>query len=174
MSDRVQRLLGVLQSHGGRIHTLLTRLTLCETTAEDLLQELFIRLSKSDSFDRARNHTAYAIRAAANLAFDWRQKQKRTISSHSLTDEPIAQDMSPGDVLENKERYARVLRALDGMSELSRQVIVLHRLQGESYDAIASQLDKTPHQVRAIFSKAIGQLRDLLGSSSSLCSEESK
>jgi len=167
MSERVQRLLDLLESHGGRIHTLLTRLTLCESTAEDLQQDLFLRLSKSDSFDRARNQTAYAIRAAMNLAFEWRRKQKRTICSQSLTDDPIAQDTSPGDVLEYKEQCARVLHALDGVSELSRQVIVLHGLQEESYDAIALQLDKTPHQVRAICSKAISQLRDLLGSSTS-------
>ncbi len=174
MSERAQRLLDLLESHGGRIHTLLTRLTLCESTAEDLLQDLFIRLCRSDSFDRARNPTAYAIRAATNLAFEWRRKQQRTIKSQSLTDEPISQDRSPGDVLEHKEQYARVLRALDGMSELSRQVIILHRLQGESYDAIASQLGKTPHQVRAICSKAIGQIRDLLDSSPALFSEESQ
>jgi len=174
MSERVQRLLDLLESHGERMHTLLTRLTLCESTAEDLLQDLFIRLSKSESFDLARNQSLYAIRAATNLAFEWRRKQQRTIQSQSLTDEPIARDMSPGDVLEHKEEYARVLRALDGMSELGRQVIVLHRLQGESYDAIGSQLGKTPHQVRAICSKAIGQICDLLDSPSTLCSKKSK
>jgi len=174
MSERVQRLLDLLESHGGRIHTLLTRLTLCESTAEDLLQDLFIRLSKSDSFDHAHNHTAYAIRAAMNLAFEWRRKQRRTIKPQRLTDEPIAQDISPADAFEQQEQYARVLRALEEMSELSRQVIILHRLQDETCDAIALQLDKTPHQVRAICSKAIGQLRDLLGSSTSLCSEETQ
>ena len=107
-----------------------------------------------------------------NLAFEWRRKQKRTIVPQRLANDPIAQDMSPADALEQKEQYARVLRALEGMSELSRQVIVLHRLQDETYDAVALQLDKTPHQVRAICSKAIGQLRDLLGSSTSSCSEE--
>ena len=82
--------------------------------------------------------------------------------------------MSPSDLLEQYEQRASVLQALDGMSELSRQVIVLHRLQGESYEAIASQIEKTPHQVRAICSKAIGQLRDLLGNVPSACTEESQ
>ena len=174
MSGRCQRLLELLDSHGGRIHALLTRLTLCESTAEDLLQDLFIRLSKSDSFDRAHNQEAYAIRAATNLAFDWRRKQQRSIRSQSLTNEPVARGGSPRDMLEHQEQYARVLAALDGMSELRRQVIVLHRLHGESYDAIALHLGKTPHQVRAICSKALAQLRESLGKPPSLYSEESK
>ncbi len=174
MSNRIQRLLNLLESDGRRIHVLLTRLTLCENTAEDLMQELFIRLSKSESFDQANDQTAYAIRAATNLAFEWRRKQRRTIRSQSLTDEPIARNTSPADMLEREEQHARVLQALDKMSDLSRQVIVLHRLDGESYDAIASQLGKTPHQVRAICSKAISQLRDLLGGSHAVCKEESK
>jgi len=174
MNERVQRLLRLLELHGGRIHAQLTRLTLCESTAEDLMQDLFLRLNKSNSFDRARDQRAYAIRAATNLAFEWRRKQRRTITSHSLTDEPVERDTLHGDVLEHKEQCAQVLRALDRMSALSRQVIILHALEGHSYDAIAAELGKTPHQVRAICSKAINQLRDLLGSSSSICKGKSK
>ena len=174
MTARVTRLLDLLDTDGRRLHVLLTRLTLCESTAEDLLQELFLRLSKSKSFDAARNHTAYAFRAATNLAFEWRRKQSRTVQPESLATDPIAKTRSAQESLELGESCREVLRALDKMSELSRQVIVMHRLQGESYDSIALQLNKTPHQVRAICSKAIGQLRDLLVARSSVTEGESK
>ncbi len=147
--------------------SLLTRLTLSQTTAEDLLQDLFVRLSNSRSFDRARDPTAYVIRAAANLAFQWRRTQRRTSILQGLPDEPIDRSMSAEAILEHQEQCSRVLQALDRMSELSRHVILLHGLQGESYDTIASELEKTPHQVRAICAKAIHQLRDLLGTPSS-------
>ena len=173
MNDRIHRLLEVLDVNGKRIHTLLTRLTQCENTAEDLIQELFIRLSKSESFDRAHDATGYVVRAAMNLAFEWRRREKRTIQSASLVIEPASQDASPPEVLEAKEQCAQVLNALDRISDLGREVIVLHQLQGESYDSIASQTNKTPHQVRAICVKAIGRIRKLLNCSVST-KEESK
>jgi DNA-directed RNA polymerase specialized sigma24 family protein len=38
-------------------------------------------------------------------------------------------------------------------------------IQQESYEFIAEQLDKTPHQVRALCSKVMNYLRDVLGQS---------
>ncbi|MEZ6101646.1 MAG: sigma-70 family RNA polymerase sigma factor [Pirellulaceae bacterium] len=162
MNQRVRQLLAILESHGSRIHVLLTRLTMCESTAEDLLQELFLRLSKSESFGNARDQTAYAIRTATNLAFEWRRIQQKRVRSESLTDDPVAPTSSPDDSLERRESCAQVLHALDQLSEISRQVIVLHRLEEQSYESIAAQLQKTPHQVRAICSKGVAQLRQIL------------
>lgn len=176
MNDSVRRLLEVLEESGKRIHTLLTRLTLCENTAEDLMQELFIRMSRSESFGHAQDPTAYVIRGALNLAFEWRRKEKRTVHGvHGISyDARLASaDSSPADALEAKEQATRVMSALGQISELGREVIVLHRLEGQSYESIASQLNKTPHQVRAICSKAIGQLRERLSASLST-KDESK
>ena len=162
MSNRRERLLDMLESDGRRIHVLLTRLTLCESTAEDLMQDLFIRLSTSESFDRARDRTAYAIRSATNLAFEWRRKQERTVNSHTLMDEPIARGMSPSDLLEQHEQCASVLQALDGMSELSRQVIVLHRLQGESYEAPGNVKEEGPLRLVDVITRHINADHDNL------------
>ena len=162
MNENVRQLLAILESHGSRIHRLLARLTLCDRIAEDLMQELFLRLTKSEAFANARNQTAYAIRTATNLAFEWRRQQQRTTKFSTLLDDPVSDTASPDSVLENTEDCAQVLRALDELSELSRQVIVLHRLEENSYETVAQQLGKTPHQVRAICSKAIGQLKRIL------------
>lgn len=159
MNDVVRRLLDVLEEHGKRIHILLTRLTQCENTAEDLMQELFIRMSRSESFGSAEDSTAYVIRSAVNLAFEWRRKEKRSMQSIEFDDPLASQDRSPMDALEVKEQTAQVMDALDRISDVGREVIVLHRLEGQSYESIAAQMNKTPHQVRAICSKAIGQIR---------------
>jgi RNA polymerase sigma-70 factor (ECF subfamily) len=137
------------------------------------MQELFIRMSRSKSFTRAEDSTAYVIRAAVNLAFEWRRKEKRTIQSVGFDAMLTSRDTSPADALEVKEQAAQVMDALDQISDLGREVIVLHRLQGQSYESIAAQMNKTPHQVRAICSKAIGQIRERLSAPLST-KEESK
>ena len=76
--------------------------------------------------------------------------------------EPESTTPSPLSILEKKEQYEQILVALDQMSELTRQVVVLSRLEGHSHESVARQIGKSPHQVRALLSKAIGQLKKCL------------
>lgn len=161
-SDRQQQLLGVLDSHGSQLHRLLVRLTLNEAAADDLMQELFVQLSQSASFDGAKNPVAYVRRTATNLAFEWRRRRERQAEVGVLTEEPVLVGRSSEELVEQQDEMAQVLDALNELSEDYRQVLVLHRLECESYEAIAVQMEKTPHQVRAICSKAMQRLRDIL------------
>jgi len=45
---------------------------------------------------------------------------------------------------------------------LGRQVVVLRYLHHQEYAEIAERFDKTEHQVRALCSKALEQLRTIL------------
>ena len=67
MKDQTSTLLELLDASGGSLHALLTRLTLREDVAEDLMQELFIKLSNSNGLDRASQPVGYAYRSAINL-----------------------------------------------------------------------------------------------------------
>lgn len=71
MDEATGKLLNLLNEHGGRLHKLLVKLTLRRDVAEDLLQDLFLRLSKSKGFHRSPSPERYLFRAAINLAFDW-------------------------------------------------------------------------------------------------------
>ncbi|MDA0281767.1 MAG: sigma-70 family RNA polymerase sigma factor [Planctomycetota bacterium] len=166
MTKQTENILELLRNDGPRIHRLLTRLTLREDVAADLMQDLFLKLRNSDGFIAAEDATAYAVRTATNLAFEWRRKRGRR-RTHTMDIEPLSALPSPLASLEKKEQYELILEALDQLSDLSRNVIVLSRLEGNSYESVAKQLGKTPHQVRALVSKAVAQLKSQLGISSS-------
>jgi DNA-directed RNA polymerase specialized sigma24 family protein len=53
-----QQILGFLEKSGPGLYGLLTRLTLREDVAEDLMQELFIKLNNSRAFKKAENPLA--------------------------------------------------------------------------------------------------------------------
>ena len=156
------KVLTLLSDHGGRLHALLARLTLREDIAEDLMQELFLKLTQSNGFAGARDPLAYALRAATNLALDWRRAQKRTPPTEVSASQPLAQDRSPLSQLVRREEVHRVLDAVAGLPGLSREVMVLRYLEQQEYEAIARQLGKTAHQVRALCHKAVDRLRNLL------------
>ena len=163
MDEATNKLLSLLDEHGGRLHGLLVKLTLSEDAAEDLLQDLFLRLSNSNGFLRATSPEAYLFRTATNLAFDWRKRNQRALAMGELPDGDITQWDEPIEKTVRHEEMQRVLAAMDGLPEASRELLTLRYLEGLSYDQLANGLDSTPHRVRALCSKAIARLRKLIG-----------
>jgi RNA polymerase sigma factor (sigma-70 family) len=149
----------LLNKHGAELHALFTRLTLRAGAAEDLLQDLFLKLQRSDGFAKAENRKAYLFRAAMHLAFDWRKTQRETVP---LPGDTSANAESPLDGLIEAEELEQVLDAMRQLSDLGRQALVLHYLQHQDYGKIAQEMGKTEHQVRGLCHKAIGQLQAIL------------
>jgi len=152
-------LASLLEKHGAELHGLFTRLTLRAGAAEDLLQDLFLKLQHSEGFAKAENARAYLFRTAMHLAFDWRRAQRQTVP---LPAEPGVSTESPLDGLIEAEEMEQVLDAMDHLSELGRQALVLHYLQHQDYEEVGRQLGRTEHQVRGLCHKAIGQLQAVL------------
>ena len=167
MTGCQKQLLELLDRSGAKLHTLLTRLTLREDVAEELMQELFVKLSDVATSEKIFNWDAYAYRAAVNLAFDWRRRNKPRQVGVSLEEvsEPVSDDCSPLNVLIRNEAVQKILSVIDRLNSTAREAFVMRYIQQESYEFIAEQLDKTPHQVRALCSKVTNYLRDVLGQS---------
>lgn len=163
MKNRHEKLLELLEKSGASFYTLLTRLTLREDVAEELMQELFIKLSNSGELDKVENLGAYARRAAINLAFDWRRNQKRNDLDLARLNEQASNEHSPLSKMVRNEKLQQVLETIGRLNKTSREVLVMRYIEEQSTDEIAEQLHKTPHQVRALCSRALGHLRDILG-----------
>ena len=163
MRDRQTELLELLDKSGANLYALLTRLTLREDVAEELMQELFIKLSNSKGLDKVANWGAYARRAAINLAFDWRRSRKRSPLRLDQVQEPASNDNSPLGKLIQTEELEEILNAIGQVNGASCEAFVMRYVQQQSTDDIAEQLGKTPHQVRALCYKVLSHLRDVLG-----------
>jgi RNA polymerase sigma-70 factor (ECF subfamily) len=163
LENRQRQILELLDTSGATLYALLTRLTLREDVAEELMQDLFVKLSDTRGMDKIHNWGAYAHRAAINLAFDWRRKQKRSLLSLQNASEPASGNSSPLGELIHAEELQETLNAIGRLKKDPRQALVMRYIQQESYECIAEQLGKTPHQVRALCSKALNYLRHILG-----------
>ena len=162
MIDRQKKILQLLETSGSRLHRLLARLTRREDVIGDLLQELFIRLWNSKTFDQAENPFAYAYRAAINLAFEWRKQQQ--IMCRPLEGNCRAAQHEPtalGQMIQAEE-LELVLDATSRLNELARDVVVMHYIEQDSYENIAERLGKKPQHIRSVCAKAMAQLREIL------------
>ena len=164
MKSRHQELLELLDTSGAELFALLTRLTLREDVAEELMQELFIKLSHSRGLEKVTNREAYARRAAINLAFDWRRSRQRAAQRLKHARRQASNDESPLSKMIHSEELRETLDALSQLKKSSREALVMRYIQQESYDHIAEQMGKTSHQVRAICSRAVHHLRRIVGS----------
>jgi RNA polymerase sigma-70 factor (ECF subfamily) len=162
LRDRQKELLELLDKSGANLYALLTRLTLREDVAEELMQELFIKLNNKSRFDKVRNQYAYARRTAINLAFEWRRNRKLNRVGLDQISEPASNDSSPLNKLIRTEELDEILNAIGKLNKVPREAFVMRYIQQEPYDYIAEQLGKTVHHIRALCSRASMRLRDIL------------
>jgi len=164
VSDRQAELLELLDQHGAGLYALLTRLTFREDVAEELMQELFLKLNDVKDQGGIDCWHAYARRTAINLAFDWRRRKKirRARSLDGLL-ERASEDRTPLGRLIESEELEQVLAAIGRLHGASREAFVMRHIQQDSYEQIAGQLGKTVHQARALCFRAMSTLRGVLG-----------
>jgi RNA polymerase sigma-70 factor (ECF subfamily) len=148
------------------LYALLVRLTLREDVADDLLQELVLRLSRSEGFQRAESPLGYARRAAIHLSFDWHRKRRHERNIEDPSEEQAAHAAGPLAVLIDREDYERVLAGIERLSPLGRTCVVLHYVEQLSYAEIAKQLGTTPHKVRGVCHKGVRRLQQFVGRTS--------
>lgn len=153
MDDRLQRL---LDECGQRLHALLLRMTLRNDAAEDLLQELFLKLARSSGFAQAKDPCAYAFRAAIHLALDDRRNR---LPSSVLEQALVAAGTNPLEAVMRNEQAARMLAAISELSPSARDATVLHFIEQHSFEEAALIMGKTAHQVRGLCADALRQLR---------------
>jgi len=124
--------------------------------AEDLLHEAYIRYQQSKRLYPVGNPTGFVLQVAARLAIDAHRKRRYLVSppfevvcaAHADSAPPVE------DVLASRERLRRVWEGLETLSERTREVFVMHRLEGRKYHEIAAALGISCSAVEKHMAKA--------------------
>jgi RNA polymerase sigma-70 factor, ECF subfamily len=152
------------------VHSLIYRIVANEDDAADLLQETFVRAYRAlNSFRQDASFVTWLYRIASNLSIDLIRSRK-TRGSLSLDfeiaegREPAADEScSPEDVLVRGEVSDHVHRAVMGLPDRYRIVIVMRHLQGLRINEIAEALQIPVGTVKTHLYRARELLRQRLG-----------
>jgi RNA polymerase sigma factor (sigma-70 family) len=127
--------------------------------AEDLTQEVFLRLSRRLDVEQVDNAEAFLFRTAVNLLRD-RSRRGKTAASHmdELVHRAGVEELSPERVVASRQSLASVLRALDELDERTRDAFILHRLEGMRHTEIADLYGVSVSSVEKYIIKAIAHL----------------
>ncbi len=132
--------------------------------AEDVCQDAFIRcLERLDECREPDKFAAWLIRIVRNTAHNrgdyLRVRSAEPIASHLHLQSPVRTDAGA----QRNELRDTLLRALGQLSEVQRDVVLLHDLEGWRHAEIAVHLDLSEGMSRRHLSDARKELRELLG-----------
>ena len=141
-----------------RIYTYCRKIIGESTTAEDLLQETFVKLLESGRQQRAiENFPAYLMTIARNLCLSHRARSKGQFVE--VEDFHLASRDVP---YEQRELLQLIQASLELLPEDYREAFVLREYNGLSYNEIADVIGESLDVVKVRIFRAKKKLRDIL------------
>jgi RNA polymerase sigma-70 factor, ECF subfamily len=149
----------LFERHHLAIYRYLLRMTGSREVAEDLTQEVFVRVVRSsERYEERERERAWLFRIARNLRTDHLRHERRTPASDTLWGVDVAGAAMQGLRLS-------LSQALDDLEANDREVFVLAEISGLSYAEIAAVCVTTPAAVRSRIYRARQALRAALAGS---------
>jgi RNA polymerase sigma-70 factor (ECF subfamily) len=152
----------LVERYGNRLFNLAYQFAGDGAEADDLTQEMFVKLY--ESLGRYRGDVplaAWALALSRNLCIDHYRRNRRERRSTVLSEEVLAQQPASEDPHADAQRRLRlrsVYRALDEMSEEMAMVVLLRDLQGLSYEETAAALELPLGTVKSRLNRARSEL----------------
>ncbi|MEO6848176.1 MAG: sigma-70 family RNA polymerase sigma factor [Chthoniobacterales bacterium] len=153
-----------------RVVGTVTRMLGSEDEAEDIAQQVFLRVWKSAStYKHQAKFNTWLMTITRNLVFNEIRRRKRH-PTQSLNEEfddrpkqyEDATSPSPSDQIQEVELQMAIDAAIESLPEQQRMAVVLRRYEDLSYDEIAKILSTSVSAVKSILFRARIELRDKL------------
>ncbi|MDE2235125.1 MAG: RNA polymerase sigma factor [Gammaproteobacteria bacterium] len=171
-AERQARFTAWVSPHLQQLHRIAWRFTGHSQDAEDLVQELLLRLyRKPGVWDKPEQPGIWLIRSLHNLYVDqWRRTRRQPLSNrHNLDWDELAGmadsgETDPERLAHSREIQRRLSAAMSTLSQEQRAILVLHDMEGHTagelslllklpLGTVKSRLFRARRQVREIFLK---------------------
>jgi RNA polymerase sigma-70 factor (ECF subfamily) len=161
----------LVDRHRGPVVHFLFRMVENQAVAEELGQEVFLRVYRARStYEPAAKFTTWLFRIATRLALNWIRDEKQAKLLDSLDEETSEgtsrQVFDRGRTIEQQLLYQAKLRevrdAVEALPSKQRAAVLMHKYQEMEYTQIASVLNCTESAVKSLLFRAYESLRTRL------------
>jgi RNA polymerase sigma-70 factor (ECF subfamily) len=162
----------LLEKHRGPVIRFLYRMVQNQALAEDLAQEVFLRVYRSRaSYEPTAKFSTWLFRIATHLAFNWARDRKHEKAQESLEatsgDDTQRRQFSDGaptieQKLVRQARLAEVRAAIGGLPEKQRAAVLMHKYEEMEYSQIGAVLGCSESAVKSLLFRAYETLRSRL------------
>jgi RNA polymerase sigma-70 factor (family 1) len=125
------------------------RLTKCEETSKEILQELFLKIWENRRrIDVSKSFKSYLFTVAQNLVYDYFRKAARDkrLGDYIVSSAALYYSHSEETIIYD-ESLQRINQAINQLSPVRRQVFILSKMEGKSYEEIASLMKISPSTI---------------------------
>jgi len=161
----------LLDKHRGPVIHFLYRMVQNQAVAEELAQEVFLRVYRSRStYEPTAKFTTWLFRIATHLALNWIRDGKREKGQESLDEGPAeglvrqVPDTAPNveHVLLTEVKREEIRRAIRALPEKQRAAVLMHKYHEMEYAQIAKVLGCSESAVKSLLFRAYESLRSRL------------
>jgi len=158
----------LLETYRARMIHFLHRIVQNQAVAEELAQEVFLRVyCARSSYEPTATFTAWLYRIATNLALNWRRGRRVEGFQESLDAVPPnqrrreLQDRKPtiDRIILREAESAEVRRAVAALPPRQRAVVIMHKYDDLQYWEIAQALNCSLPTVKSLLFRAYSTLR---------------
>lgn len=124
---------------------------------DEAIQEAFLRLQTYRQARHVHEPEAFLVRTVINLTVDAKRRSERwksRVSSETESLPAIDPGPSPDEILAGQQRVQQLRAGLEALSPKTREVLLLHRIEGFSHAQIAQRLGITVSAVEKHVAKA--------------------
>lgn len=159
-----QRMADVFRGLDGPLRAFLAQQTRSMDDAEDLVQEIFLRLWRMGAPVEIRSFKAFAFKMACNLVKDRsRRAYTRMMRQAVPAGEMQLSDMGEGEpshVVESMQMLGKVSETLAKLRPSTREAFLLYRMEAYSHAQIAAQMRISVSMVEKHVGQATAALRN--------------
>ena len=164
----------LLQKYRRPMISFMYRMVHNAAAAEDLAQEIFLRVYRSRAtYAASAKFTTWLYRIATNLAVNYARDTRHERPEHSVSlDEPNAETGTTLDLaasapnaeenLLRRERLAAIRNHVEALPERQRLAVTMHKYQGMDYRQIAEVLQLSESATKSLLFRAYETLREKL------------
>jgi RNA polymerase sigma-70 factor (ECF subfamily) len=159
----------------GRLLTVLEHLVGTREQAEDLAQEVFLRVFRArDRYTPDAKFSTWLFTIANRVASNARRSKSRRrevgVPDRGTDSEPMRLDQlakaasgaMPARLLDKAETAEIVRLALESLNERQRMALLLSKFEGMGYQEIADAMDLSVPAIKSLLSRARVNLREIL------------
>lgn len=143
-----------------KIFRLALRITLNRAEAEDIVQDVLLRIwNKRDELGAVESLEAYSLTICRNLAIDRSQRKENANAPLSEAAPAISHEAGPDAILMRDERLQAVRELFRSLPVQQRMAMQLRDIEGHSYKEIADITGQSEAQVKVNIFRARQYIR---------------
>jgi RNA polymerase sigma-70 factor (ECF subfamily) len=151
----------LFERHHRRLFNFFLRLTPDRSAAEDLVQEVFVRMLKyRHTYRSDAELTPWMFALARNAAVDQYRHRPKELQEDPEAPEPVSPVAAPSERLEQRERSELLQAALRRLPAEKRELLLLARFGEMKYEAIGELLGVSVGAIKVRVHRALKELRE--------------